>query len=253
MERKYFIGTSGWHYDHWRDRFYPEKLPKSRWLEFYARFFPTVEINNSFYRLPSEKAFENWRTGSPTGFAFAVKASRLITHYRRLQNVEGLLDTFLGRARLLKEKLGPILYQLPPGLHRDDQRLDRFLALLPRDLQHAVEFRHASWIDEGVFQILRKHDVAFCVISLPGFDCPVVATASFSYVRFHGSQAMYASCYTDEELEQWATNLRNLAKGCERVCAYFNNDAEGHAVHNAMTLMAKVGIVQSPPVLAPHK
>ncbi|MBI2955408.1 MAG: DUF72 domain-containing protein [Chloroflexi bacterium] len=243
----FLVGTSGWHYDHWRDRFYPPGLAKSRWLQFYAQFFPTVELNASFYRLPTEKAFANWRATAPPGFRFAVKASRTITHYRRLIDVAEPLANFFGRARILGDRLGPILYQLPPALHRDDERLDRFLALLPQDLQHAVEFRHPTWLVDEVFAILRKHDVAFCVVSMPNFACPVVATASFCYVRFHGSQAKYASCYTDEELEEWAARLRSLADGNRTVYAYFNNDAEAHAVHNAQTLNEKLGQPQTVP------
>ncbi len=238
----YLIGTSGWHYDHWRDRFYPERLAKAKWLDYYARFFSTVELNASFYRLPTEKAFERWRDTSPPGFVFAIKASRLITHYRRLANVEEALATFFSRARLLGAKLGPILYQLPPGLHRDDARLDDFLALLPRDLHHVLEFRHASWFADSVFDILRRHNAAFCVLSMPDFDCPVLATADFAYVRFHGSQAKYSSLYTDVELDGWAERIRSLSANGP-VYAYFNNDANAYAVHNALALMQLLGVI----------
>lgn len=253
VEVEFIVGTSGWHYNHWRERFYPAGLPKSKWLGFYAQYFRTVEINASFYRLPTEKAFASWRNTVPAGFLYAVKASRLITHYRRLVNVEDALETFIGRARILGDKLGPILYQLPPGLHRDDERLDSFLSLLPRDLQHAVEFRHSSWMDDRVFEILRKHDVAFCVISLPNFECPVVATARFSYLRFHGSRRKYTSCYDDEELDQWAELMRRLARESTPVYAYFNNDVEAHAVHNALTLMQKLGVIKWAPVFGSHR
>ncbi len=252
VTNKFIVGTSGWHYNHWRGRFYRSGLPKSKWLEFYAQYFRTVEINASFYRLPTEKAFANWRDTAPVGFVFAVKASRLITHYRRLINVEDALTTFLGRARILGDKLGPILYQLPPGFHRNDERLDSFLSLLPQDLQHAVEFRHPSWLVDPVFDTLRKHNVALCVISMPDFDCPVMATADFSYVRLHGSQRKYTSCYSDEELSQWAGRMRHLARDSGKVYAYFNNDAEAHAVHNALTLLQKLGVIKEAPVFAPH-
>ena len=131
MAPKYYIGTSGWHYDHWRGRFYPEKLPKTKWLEFYARHFDTVEVNNTFYRLPQESAFAGWRQGSPAGFTFALKASRYISHIKRLKGTEEAVGRFIGRAKVLEEKLGPILYQLPPNMHRDDERLASFLAGLP--------------------------------------------------------------------------------------------------------------------------
>ncbi len=245
---QYRIGTSGWHYDHWRERFYPVKLPKSGWLEHYCQFFRTVEINASFYRLPTERAFASWRDGSPTDFVFAVKASRLITHYRRLRNVEEPLDTFLSRARILGHKLGPILYQLPPGLKRDDRVLGDFLALLPGNLLHAVEFRHSSWLHEEVYAILRAYGVAFCVISAPGRDYPPVATGSFAYLRFHGSQAMYGGSYSDEELEHWARITRDLSGGSRAIFAYFNNDANAHAVFNALALADLLGLkAQQPP------
>ncbi|MFQ5925521.1 MAG: DUF72 domain-containing protein, partial [Dehalococcoidia bacterium] len=196
MGAKYYIGTSGWVYPHWREVFYPPKLTQSKWLEFYTRHFPTVELNNSFYHLPSEKAFENWRDTSPDGFVYAVKVSRFITHIKRLKNVEEPIETFLGRAMLLQGKLGPLLYQLPPNMHRNDERLDAFLSLLPGGHRHVVEFRHESWLDEGVFEILRRHNGGFCVFDMPGLPCPLVATADFAYIRFHGSSGLYFSCYS---------------------------------------------------------
>ncbi|MBI4318861.1 MAG: DUF72 domain-containing protein [Chloroflexi bacterium] len=235
------IGTSGWHYDHWRDRFYPEGLPKDRWLEYYGESFTTVEVNASFYRLPTERALARWRDGSPPNFLFAVKASRLITHYRRLRNVAELLDTFLDRARLLGDKLGPILYQLPPQFVRDDETLGDFLAQLPENFRHVLEFRHASWLSDEVYDLLRRHDVGFCVISAPGQEYPAVATADFAYIRFHGSHTVYGGCYTDEELERWAGIARELGRESRMVFAYFNNDANAYAVYNALTLKQKLG------------
>jgi uncharacterized protein YecE (DUF72 family) len=157
---RYYIGTSGWHYDDWRGRFYPEKLPKTQWLDFYAQHFATLELNNSFYHLPSEKAFRNWYDSSSPGFVFAVKISRFITHIKRLKDCNEAVSNFMSRAALLKEKLGPILFQLPPGLHRDDDRLKSFLAILPREKKYAIEFRHKSWFIEEVHDILRQHQVS---------------------------------------------------------------------------------------------
>jgi uncharacterized protein YecE (DUF72 family) len=233
---KYYIGTSGWHYDHWRHLFYPDKLPKAKWLEFYSRHFSTVELNNSFYRLPSEEAFANWYNSSPANFAFAVKVSRFITHIKRLKDVEQPVDTFLGRAKILEEKLGPLLYQLPPSMHRDDDRLGAFLSILPQGLKHTLEFRHESWLDDGVFEILRRHNVGLCVFDMPGLTCPLVATADFAYIRFHGSTGLYSSCYSDAELADWARRLAGSAPEVKEVYIYFNNDAEAFAVRNAMTL-----------------
>lgn len=240
MRAKYYIGTSGWVYPHWRDVFYPPKLPQSKWLEFYTGHFSTVELNNSFYRLPSEQAFSNWRATSPEGFRYAVKVSRFITHIKRLKDVAEPIGTFLQRARHLNEKLGPLLYQLPPNMHRNDERLESFLQLLPKGLRHVIEFRHQSWLDEEVFDILRRHNIGFCVFDMPGLPCPLLTTADFAYIRFHGSTGLYFSRYSDEELEEWAGRISRLAKDLDAVYIYFNNDAEGFAIKNAQTMAERL-------------
>jgi len=236
MAAGYYIGTSGWHYDHWRHLFYPGKLAKTKWLEFYATHFTTVELNNSFYRLPSETAFANWRDSSPANFTFAVKVSRFITHIKRLKNAEEPVENFITRARILGEKLGPLLYQLPPNMHRNDEVLESFLSLLPKGLQHVIEFRHQSWLEEKVFGILRKYNIGLCVFDMPSLRCPLVVTADFAYIRFHGSTGLYASCYSDEELDWWTKRLADLAPSLKVIYVYFNNDAEAFAVRNAITL-----------------
>ncbi|MFC1981298.1 DUF72 domain-containing protein [Chloroflexota bacterium] len=233
---KYFIGTSGWHYDDWRGRFYPEKLPRAKGLEFYARHFSTVELNNSFYRLPSENAFATWYNSSPADFTFAIKVSLFITHVKRLKNSEEAVETFITRARILGEKLGPLLYQLPPNMHRNDDVLELFLSSLPRGVEHTIEFRHQSWLDEQVFGILRKHNIGLCVFDMPSLSCPLVATADFAYIRLHGSTGLYSGCYSDEELADWAKKVAGLAVNLKTVHIYFNNDIEGFAVRNAVTL-----------------
>jgi len=233
---RYYIGTSGWHYNHWQDRFYPEKLNKAQWLEFYAHHFTTVELNNSFYRLPSEAAFAAWYESSPVNFTFAVKVSRFITHIKRLKNTEEAVERFISQAKILEEKLGPLLYQLPPNMHRNDETLESFLSTLPRGLKHVIEFRHQSWLEEKVFEILHKYNVGFCIFDMPSVSCPLMATADFAYVRFHGSTGLYFSCYSDEELADWAKKLAGLAASLEAIYIYFNNDAEAFAVRNAKTL-----------------
>ena len=233
---QYYIGTSGWHYEQWRYRFYPRELAKAKWLEFYSTHFTTVELNNSFYRLPSEAAFTTWRSSSPASFIFAVKVSRFITHIKRLKHSEEAVATFLSRARLLGDKLGPFLYQLPPNMHRDDDRLESFLSGLPKGMQHVFEFRHQSWLEERVFEILRSYDIGFCVFDMPGLSCPLVATTDFAYIRFHGSTGLYSGSYSDEELADWAQKLSRMAAKLKAVFIYFNNDAEAFAVNNAMTL-----------------
>ena len=240
---KYHIGTSGWHYDHWRDVFYPGGLPKAKWLSFYAEHFPTVELNNSFYHLPSEGAFANWRDSSPQNFLFAVKVSRFITHIKKLRNSSEPLENFLVRARLLREKLGPLLYQLPPNMKRNDKVLEFFLTLLPDELQHVFEFRNESWFEEGVFEMLRRRNIGFCIFDMPGFTTPVIATADFAYVRFHGSQSLYSSCYSDEELSRWAEKITQLGEKVKAAYIYFNNDAEALAIRNALTLAKFINIV----------
>jgi len=228
------IGTSGWHYQHWVERFYPRNLAKSEWLGFYSRSFSTVELNNSFYRLPSEKAFANWRESSPAGFIFAVKVSRFITHIKRLKDTSEPVATFLSRASILQGKLGPLLYQLPPQMKRNDQRLQEFLEVLPGDNYHVFEFRNRSWLDDDVFDLLRKYGAGFCIYDMPGFTTPLVATADFAYIRFHGSDELYGGCYSDKKLEDWAGRIAGL--GVSTVYVYFNNDAEGFAVQNALTV-----------------
>ncbi len=236
MSPHYYIGTSGWHYDHWRDRFYPEKLIKPRWLEFYASHFTTVELNNSFYRLPSEVAFANWRDSSPENFTFAVKVSRFITHIKRLKNTGEAVANFISRTKILGGKLGPVLYQLPPNMHRSDEMLESFLSTLPQGIKHVFEFRHQSWLDEKVFELLRRYNTGLCIFDMPSLNCPLVATADFAYVRFHGSTGLYCSGYSDEELADWAKRLADLATNLEAAYIYFNNDAEAFAVRNATTL-----------------
>jgi len=236
MAAKYYVGCSGWHYEHWRGLYYPQDLPNAKWLSFYARQFHTVELNNTFYRLPSEKAFTTWRESTPDNFMFAVKVSRFITHIKRLRNVGPAVEAFLSRADFLGEKLGPLLYQVPPSMKRNDELLQSFLSSLPRRYQHVIEFRHESWIDEAVFDILRRHHVGLCVFDMPGFSCPLVATSDFAYVRFHGSEGLYSSCYSDAELSRWAERIARLSENVKASYIYFNNDAEAFAVRNAMTL-----------------
>lgn len=235
MAARFRIGTSGFHYQHWKERFYPRDLPARVWLAFYARTFDTVEINNSFYRLPEAAQFAAWAAQVPEGFVFAVKASRFLTHVKRLREPEEPLARFFERAGALGPKLGPVLYQLPPSLPKDIERLCAFLAALPRDRQHAVEFRHPSWFDSETLDVLRRAGVAFCCVDSPHLKSPVEATAGFAYVRFHGS-AFNLGDYSPEELGAWAERLRRLAGGCETVYAYFNNDWEGFAVKNALLL-----------------
>jgi len=233
---RYYIGTSGWHYDDWRGKFYPEKLPKNRWLDFYTQHFPTVELNYTFYRLPTEKAVTAWYDSSPADFFFAVKVSRYITHMKKLKDGADAMALFMSRISPLKEKTGPLLYQLPFEFQRDDERLSGFLSVLSQKYKHVFEFRDKSWYHEEVYSILRKYGAGFCIFDMPGLTSPVVATADFAYIRFHGKDDLYTSKYDDKDLSEWADKISKLAKQLKEVFIYFNNDTAGYALDNAVTL-----------------
>lgn len=230
------IGTSGWVYAHWRGTFYPQNLPQSHWYGHYARHFDTVEVNYSFYRLPSEATFDRWRAQAAPGFLYAIKANRYLTHVKRLKDAADPLERFLSRARRLGDKLGPILWQLPPKWPVDPARLEAFVALLPVDLTHAFEFRDPRWFVEPIRGILERRGLTFCIFDMPDLPCPAWVTGDTVYLRFHGSGAVYAGRYGQERLRPWADRIRQwLAEG-RAVYAYFNNDAFGHAVEDAQAL-----------------
>lgn len=236
------IGTSGWSYDHWANGvFYPEGLLPARRLEFYSSRFDTVEIDATFYRLPSAHAVESWRDAVPANFVFAVKGSRLITHYRRLAGVDDALRSFLGRMALLGDKLGVVLWQLPPNLHADTGLLGRFLDLLPTEgPRHAVEFRHESWLAEKTFAVLAAHGVAHVHVSSDIMPASLIPTADFVYARFHGT-ASYHGAYTRPALEPWARFLAEQVESGRDAYGYFNNDAEGYAPRDAARLIGMLG------------
>lgn len=230
------IGTSGWVYPHWRGVFYPPDLPQSRWYVHYAGEFDTVEINYSFYRLPSEAAFDRWREQAPEGFIYAVKANRYITHIKRLKEAAEPLERFLARARRLGDKLGPILWQLPPNWRANPERLEAFAGLLPPDLTHAFEFRDPRWFIEPVRRILERHGLAFCIFHMPGLPCPTWVTGEVVYLRFHGSGTAYGGRYGRDGLRPWAARILEWLREGREVYAYFNNDAFGFAVKDAQEL-----------------
>jgi uncharacterized protein YecE (DUF72 family) len=235
------VGTSGFSYESWKGIFYPEHIKGEEMLPFYAREFSTVEINSTFYHLPRESTIERWREISPPAFTFAVKGSRYITHRLRLAEAKEPLELFYGRVTGLTEKLGVVLFQMPPSLRRDDDRLESFLGILDPKLRHAIEFRHASWFDDGVYELLGRFNAAFCCQSHPDLPDTVVRTADFLYVRFHGVPSLYASSYSKRELARWAKMIREAAGEKAPVYCYFNNDAEGHAVADARTLRELLG------------
>jgi uncharacterized protein YecE (DUF72 family) len=234
------VGCSGWNYDHWRDGvFYPPRCPARSWLSFYAERFDTVEVNSTFYRLPRRDAVARWVEQTPVGFVFAVKVSRYVTHVKRLRDVDVHLPLLLERIAPLAEagRLGPLLWQLPPTFARDDGLLEEALAAFPRDLRHAVEFRHDSWFAAKPLALLAKHGVALVVADRPGAPGPdrLEPTAGFSFVRFHHGARGRRGNYSKTELADWAGTLRLWAsRGA--VYAYFNNDWEGFAPRNAMIM-----------------
>jgi uncharacterized protein YecE (DUF72 family) len=234
--QRVWIGCSGYVYLHWRGPFYPLELPQKKWLDFYARHFPTVELNNTFYTLPAASTFESWRDGAPVGFLYAVKASRFITHMKKLTDPEPYLARLFERARLLGDKLGPVLYQLPPRWGFNPERFEPFLQALPTDVPQAVEVRDTSWLNDRLFSLLERFKIAYCIASLPDYESPIVATAPFVYIRFHGSRRMYDYRYTHDELSQWRDTIDRFTSEGHTVYAYFNNDPNAWAVQNALDL-----------------
>jgi uncharacterized protein YecE (DUF72 family) len=239
------VGCSGWHYKHWRGPVYDESLPTTAWLRAYACRFPTVEINNSFYRLPSEQTFAGWRAQVPRGFQFAVKASRFLTHIKRLRDPEEPLDRFFANATALGPTLGPVLYQLPPRWCPDEERLRAFLEALPRRTPsgrqrvfHAMEFRNQCGYAPGVIDLLHRHDVALCVHDMPGSASPRLVTGPIAYVRLHGYAKKYGGSYPDEVLADWAEWIGRVTAEGRDAFVYFNNDMNGYAVSDAIRLVA---------------
>jgi uncharacterized protein YecE (DUF72 family) len=234
------IGTSGWHYKHWVGKFYPAKLPASRMLAYYYERFDTVEINNSFYILPKIETLAAWRDATPKHFEFAIKASRFLTHNKKLKEPENALNNFLPRAEALGKKLGPILFQLPPKWRINIDRLAEFLDALPQYHRYTFEFREPSWLTQPVYDLLRKHNAAFCIYELSGFHSPIEITADWAYVRLHGPGGKYQGSYSDQILRAWADRIANWTDQLKSIYVYFDNDQAGFATFNALTLKKMV-------------
>jgi uncharacterized protein YecE (DUF72 family) len=227
------IGTSGWHYKHWKGPFYPERMPSIQYLGFYAERFDTVEINGSFYHLPKPETLRNWyKTVSPR-FLFAMKVSRYITHMKKLHDAKAPMKEFLKVAENLKDKLGPILLQFPGWWGLNIERLKEFLPLLPTSHRFVMEFRDPSWFTDDVYAILRRYRVGFCVYDLIGKPSPKLTTTDFAYVRFHGPTKRYGGNYTLTLLKPWVKYVQQLRQDGQAVYAYFNNDIGGFAIRNA--------------------
>ena len=241
-----WIGTSGWQYRDWRGQFYPPTLRQAGWLDHYAERFRVVEVNNAFYRLPEAETFAAWARRTPDDFVVGVKASRYLTHIRRLHEPEEAVARFLERARHLGPKLGPVLVQLPPTLPADHAALAETLACFPGDVRVAVEFRHDSWFTEETQAILRRHDAAFCLADSPKRRTPLWRTASWGYVRLHEGRSSPRPCYGRAALAGWAGRLAELFAAGDDVYAFFNNDPRGCAVRDAQRFggaVERVGLV----------
>jgi uncharacterized protein YecE (DUF72 family) len=242
------VGTSGWQYADWRERFYPRDVPQREWLAFFARRFATTEVNNSFYRLPAEGVFARWRDVTPPGFVMAVKASRFLTHMRRLREPEEPVQRLWSRATELGDRLGPILFQLPPRFPADAGRLSALLDTLPAPMRPAFEFRDPSWHTASIFDLLSRRDAPVVWADRPGARIGLPLTASWSYLRFHQGRTT-APGYTREKLRRWAERIAALA--VEDTYVYFNNDPGGAAVRDARTLIELLRELGAPVAPAP--
>jgi len=237
---KSWIGTSGWHYAHWVGPFYPPGTGADDYLPYYAARFETVEINTSFYRLPKPDVLAAWRALTPDGFLFAAKASRYITHMKKLKDPGASTQRFFAAMATLGPKLGPILFQLPPRWRANPDRLARFLEALPAEHRYAFEFRDRTWFDDRVYEILRRHRAACCAYEIGGCESPLIETAAFDYLRLHGPGEAYRGRYSDRALDAWADRLgARLAAGRDVYC-YFDNDEAGFAAGDAARLRARL-------------
>lgn len=232
------IGTSGWSYDHWMGRFYPEELKSAALLPWYARQFDTVEINGSFYRLPAVATFAAWRDATPRDFRFAVKASRFVTHMKKLKDPPEVMRRSFAAYAGLGDKLGPILFQLPPGWRINLERLEAFLEARPKHLTYVFEFRHESWFDDRVYAALAKHGAGFCIYQLAGRLSPLVVTSDLVYIRLHGpEESAYTGSYHSNTLRSWARRIEAWRKAGHSVWCFFDNDQNAYAPHDALRLL----------------
>ncbi len=231
------IGTSGWQYQHWKQNFYPPKLPRADWLEYYAGIFNSVEVNASFYRLPETDDIRRWCESTPERFVFAVKAPRGITHFKKLKNCESQLDAMIARFEAFGARLGPVLFQLPPRWRCNPRRLSDFLSMLPPDGRFAFEFRDLSWHCEEVYALLEAHRAAFCIFDLDGHTAPLVTPGGFVYVRLHGPKSAYTGNYRAQALRTWSGRALNWRRKNKDVFVYFDNDARAYAAKNARRML----------------
>jgi uncharacterized protein YecE (DUF72 family) len=233
------VGTSGWTYDGWRGPFYPKDIRKKDWLAWYAGQFCATEINGSFYRTPSLEAVRGWRAQTPKDFCFAWKASKFITHWKRLsEKSENSVDLMVTRLKALGSKIGPVLFQLPPQFKPNRERLASFLKMLPKRYSYAFEFRDPGWYEEAILDVLRDHDVALCLSDHHDAPSPWIVTASHVYVRGHGPGGRYKGHYTEKTLKAWAADIRKWRRQRREVYCFFDNDQKSAAPKDAARLMS---------------
>lgn len=233
---KVHIGTSGWHYLHWRGAFYPRDFKPTKFLAFYARRFSTVEINNSFYRLPPKAVFEKWRSTTGNEFYFSIKANRYITHLKKLNKAQESVKRLLYAACGLKDALGPILFQLPPHWKCNLPRLEQFLSMLPRTTRYAFEFRDRTWFNPNIYELLSRHVAALCITEIGNLRSPILETTDFIYIRLHGPDRAYQGTYSRKQLQWWADYIVAQRDAGKDIWCYFDNDQSGFAAVNALTL-----------------
>ncbi|MGD2278794.1 MAG: DUF72 domain-containing protein [Candidatus Omnitrophota bacterium] len=235
------IGCSGWNYDHWKGLFYPRESSPSSWFKEYASSFSTVEINNTFYQLPEASTFKKWHDQASPDFIYAVKANRFITHMKKLKDPGKAVKRFLDRALLLKENLGPVLFQLPPHWRVNTERLDHFTDILPEGLQYVFEFREKSWYCEDVYKILSSKKMSLCLHDMKESESPDLFVGPVCYIRFHGSSELYGGKYRVSTLRKRAKLIKEAMSKGKDAYAYFNNDAEANAPKDALRLMKELG------------
>lgn len=235
-----YIGTSGWHYRHWKGSFYPQDISNEHMLEYYLKYFNTAEVNNTFYQLPRDETMQRWRNAVPEDFIFSVKASRYITHIKKLKDTQEPLSNFVSVVEKLGNNLGPILFQLPPRWKKNLERLSKFLADLPDRHRYAFEFRDKSWFAKDTEELLIKKNAAFCIYDFEQMESPHTVTADFIYVRLHGPEGAYRGKYDDMALSKWAGELLKWVYESRDVYCYFDNDQDGYAAINALCLKKMV-------------
>ena len=235
------IGTSGWHYKHWKEAFYPQDIPQKEYLKHYVKHFRTAEINNSFYRIPEKSTLQKWSREAGKSFIFSAKASRYITHMKKLKDPQEPVKNFINKIKALGDSLGPILFQLPPRWRKNRERLQTFLEALPSGYRYTFEFRDPDWFGDDIYELLEKHKAAFCVYDFDRRQSPKKVTADFVYIRLHGPDGAYKGKYDDQELSGWAGAIFHWIQQGREVFCYFDNDQAGYAAENALRLQEMLG------------